>query len=410
MSTIDISSKGYWGLTFAGGHNSNGNNFFNPLGDGKDTLQIRTRGGDDRVAIYNNHDGTYNVDINGDSYKVSREQLEGADIYLGSGDDQIYVDPSVDLDLNIHMSSGDDFAEIHSDDVMVRGQGGKDTMRIYGDNATVRDGKKSDVQVVGDRADIEVGKKSQVGLQGNNGTVDAGKKSQVAVVGDNNAIEAGKKSHIEIAGNNNTARAGKKSEIGVNGDYNDVRAGKKSTVDMVGHGNTAQAGKKSNVSITGDHNTGRTGKKSNVEVSGTDNQVTAGRRSNVTVVGGDNQVTTGRRSNVDTLGWNNQVDAGRRSTVNQTDVGRPHHHPAPWAPGHHGHCVCPLPWNDLGSLMWQDPNLFMPHFPQPQMSPSFMAGFMMGLLFSNMGNFDLAAPGNPWQFMGAPQQPDLVWV
>lgn len=70
---------------------------------GDDVVHIR------RVALANlGGNGLYDVEINGQHWIVSKEQLEATVFDLGSGDDKLFVDADVDANITARGGSGDD--------------------------------------------------------------------------------------------------------------------------------------------------------------------------------------------------------------------------------------------------------------------------------------------------------------
>ena len=103
--------------------------------------------GDDVVHISMVRNGdikNYFVEINGELFTVSKEQLESTVFDLGGGDDKLIVDPNVDANITARGGSGDDVMIGGSGDDRFDGGSGDDRLIGRDGNDTLNGGAGDD--------------------------------------------------------------------------------------------------------------------------------------------------------------------------------------------------------------------------------------------------------------------------
>lgn len=103
--------------------------------------------GDDVVHISMVRNGDikqYFVEINGELYTVSKEQLESTVFDLGGGDDKLIVDPNVDANITARGGNGDDLMIGGGGDDRFDGGSGDDRLIGRDGNDTLKGGSGDD--------------------------------------------------------------------------------------------------------------------------------------------------------------------------------------------------------------------------------------------------------------------------
>lgn len=180
----------------------NGEHIFD-VGAGNDDVGVAAREG---------YENEYAVVVNGETWYLTRAQLENATFRLGEGDDQMWVDESVDVPIHIEGGDGSDIifnaadqAQIDTGDgsdwVVNSGNGvdidtgnGNDAVWSEGHLNTIRTGAGNDEVVSsGYGSDIDTGDGSDgVWAQGRGNVVNTGRgRDGVVVQGDHNVVDTG---------------------------------------------------------------------------------------------------------------------------------------------------------------------------------------------------------------------------
>src|SRR5262245_31881550 len=106
--------------------NGNGFGIFGfPFGT-SDKLTIDAGSGDDKISVKKTGPDEYEVNVNGQKFTLSKEEMKNLTIKGGSGNDSIYIDPSVDVAINVDGGSGDDQIENHANGTHITGGSGND--------------------------------------------------------------------------------------------------------------------------------------------------------------------------------------------------------------------------------------------------------------------------------------------
>lgn len=133
--------------------------------------------GDDDVSVRKVGCNRYEVTVNGETWYLTREQLENAKFDLGSGNDRMVIDDSVDVPLQVEGGDGDDTIINRADGIDIRGGDGDDTIISQGNRNTIRGGRGNDrILSVGHGNVIEGGCGwDQIGVLGHFNRVDGGR-------------------------------------------------------------------------------------------------------------------------------------------------------------------------------------------------------------------------------------------
>jgi Ca2+-binding RTX toxin-like protein len=113
--------------------------------------------------------GLYEVNVNGNTQFMTKQQLENTDFQLGNGNDTLVVDSNVTANITAHGGGGDD--------VMIGGAGndhfdggkGNDILAGRGGNDWLSGGKGNDVLLGGKGNDLLVGGQGFDWLSGGKG-------------------------------------------------------------------------------------------------------------------------------------------------------------------------------------------------------------------------------------------------
>jgi Ca2+-binding RTX toxin-like protein len=137
----------------------------------------RLGSGDDKVRIEKTGYDEYKVTINGEDHFLTRAQLEATHFDLGAGNDQMYVDASVDARITVNGGAGDDRIKGGSGNDTIMGGSGNDRLRggagddhIYGNSASSGGSTSEEDKISGgDGNDWLYGSNGNDRLSGGNG-------------------------------------------------------------------------------------------------------------------------------------------------------------------------------------------------------------------------------------------------
>ena len=125
---------------------------------GKEKLTIDAGAGDDWITVKKTGDDEYTVSVNGQKFKLTKEELENLEIKGGSGDDIIQVDASVDVDIKVDGGSGRDIILNQADGTTIDGGSGDDLIVSTGDHCDIAGGSGRDkIKVRGDDNEVTGG-------------------------------------------------------------------------------------------------------------------------------------------------------------------------------------------------------------------------------------------------------------
>jgi len=144
-----------------------------------DQVVVETTGsGDDRVEVRSNDDGTVDLYVNGERFPLELEDGQEITVRTGDGDDTIWVDSDVQVNIVVESGAGDDFImggagndriDAGAGDDTVYGGAGRDD--IFGNSGDDRlsGGDGNDVVYGGDGNDFMTGTAGDDYLEGGKG-------------------------------------------------------------------------------------------------------------------------------------------------------------------------------------------------------------------------------------------------
>ena len=158
-----------------------------------DQLVFKTGNGDDKVKVTQGDNGSLSFDVNGEQYDVKLAQGQQLTVRTGDGNDNIEIDPSVQVNFIIEAGAGED---------TIQGGAGNDRIDGGGDNDTIDTGAGFNYVFGGSGDDaIKAGDDNNT-LYGGDGvdTITGGKG--------NDYIEGGKGNDIIAAGDGKNVLSG----------------------------------------------------------------------------------------------------------------------------------------------------------------------------------------------------------
>ena len=144
-----------------------------------DQVVVETSGsGDDRVEVRSNDDGTVDLYVNGERFPLELEDGQEITVRTGDGDDTIWVDSDVQVNIVVESGAGDDFImggagndridAGEGDDTVYGGAGRDDIFGNSGDDR-LSGGDGNDVVYGGDGNDFMTGTAGDDYLEGGKG-------------------------------------------------------------------------------------------------------------------------------------------------------------------------------------------------------------------------------------------------
>jgi Ca2+-binding RTX toxin-like protein len=128
------------------------------FGFGGSHYEINAGAGDDNIHISKTGDDEYSVNINGQEFTLTREEMEDLVVKGGSGNDNIVIDDSVDVAIKVEGGSGNDKILNKSSFQSIDGGSGDDQIVSEGNFNTIRGGTGSDkIQSKGFFNDVDGG-------------------------------------------------------------------------------------------------------------------------------------------------------------------------------------------------------------------------------------------------------------
>lgn len=112
---------------------------------GSKSITIDAGAGDDEISVSKLGHDQYEVDINGQKFVLSAEEMKNLTIKGGEGNDKIHIDESVDIALNIDGGAGDDVIVNHSNFSKIDGGEGNDVIVSLAHFVEIMGGEGSDV-------------------------------------------------------------------------------------------------------------------------------------------------------------------------------------------------------------------------------------------------------------------------
>jgi hypothetical protein len=131
-----------------------------------DQLVFTTGSADDKVQVARNSDGSLDVSVNGESYKVEMAQDQALTLRTGGGNDTIDVASDVKVNIIVDAGDGDDAITTGAGNDIVDGGAGNDTIKtgagsddVFGNSGvdTIDAGEGNDVVYGGDGDDVLAG-------------------------------------------------------------------------------------------------------------------------------------------------------------------------------------------------------------------------------------------------------------
>jgi Ca2+-binding RTX toxin-like protein len=131
-----------------------------------DQLVFTTGSADDTVQVARNSDGSLDVSVNGESYKVEMAQDQALTLRTGGGNDTIDVASDVKVNIIVDAGDGDDAITTGAGNDIVDGGAGNDTIKtgagsddVFGNSGvdTIDAGEGNDVVYGGDGDDVLAG-------------------------------------------------------------------------------------------------------------------------------------------------------------------------------------------------------------------------------------------------------------
>ena len=98
------------------------------------SLTLDAGRGDDAINVNKARDGNYNVDVNGQTFKFTAEEMSRLTIKGGSGNDRINVGANVDVPVKVDGGSGHDSISNHANNATIKGGTGNDSIYNTGNN------------------------------------------------------------------------------------------------------------------------------------------------------------------------------------------------------------------------------------------------------------------------------------
>lgn len=122
------------------------NGFFGLFGS--KSITIDAGAGDDKISVQKLGPNQYEVNVNGQKFILSEEEMKNLTIKGGSGNDSIIIDDSVDIAINVDGGSGKDKIINHANGTKIDGGSGDDVIVSVGHFCEIMGGAGKDVILV----------------------------------------------------------------------------------------------------------------------------------------------------------------------------------------------------------------------------------------------------------------------
>lgn len=217
-----------------------------------DQVVVTTGSGDDRVEVRTNEDGSNDLYVNGERFPLTLADGQELTIRTGAGDDTIWVDEGMTVNVVVESGDGDDFImggggndriDAGTGDDTVYGRGGRDDLFGNSGDDHLGGGDGNDVVYGGDGDDFMTGTAGDDYLEGGAGgdTIWGGAGSDILSGGRDN-------DKLEGDGGNDTVYTGLGVDSVVNGGGTDQVYAQQDE-DSVTIGQYADTGTTSNVVV-----------------------------------------------------------------------------------------------------------------------------------------------------------------